>query len=203
MKNIENSTRPNKIVPVMFNNLTLDKIMLFLTSFILPISIVALVLFFLWPRHVIDIHSFEWYEAVGGDRTMKSYQIKAGDIIEYEVKFTKYIDVSAEVTTVLRQIDNGYLYPYPTPMITRMPVGSYHYKTDWPIPRATPKGRYVIVRTYRHFVNVFQTVTTTVTSNEFDVVGIVEDQRNLIKEGNTTSTLNTKILKKLEEGMKK
>ena len=123
-----------------------------------------------YPSKVIDIQNFEVYEAVGGDRNLKLYQVKAGDDLEFEVRFKKFKDATATVTVLLKQIDNGYLYPYPETKTTRMPVGQWHYKSSIPIPKATPPGMYVIIRTYRYYVNFLRTVDVELASNKFEVI---------------------------------
>lgn len=166
-----------------------------LSVFVAVISVLVM----LWPSKILDIINFEAYEAIGGNRTMKGYQIKAGDELEFEVRFKKYVDATATVTVLLKQVDDGYIYPYPDNKTTRMPLGTWHYKSSLIIPKSTPPGTYVIIRTYRYFVNNFRTVDISVTSNRFDIIPPGPDPIKLIMEGNEVSRQNQKALKKLEK----
>lgn len=150
-------------------NKKVDRAILGIT-FIFPLLIAIVVGGMIYPSTVIDIQNFEVYEAVGGDRQLKQYQVKAGDDLEFEVKFKKFKDATATVTVLLKQINNGYLYPYAETKTTRMPVGQWHYKSSVLIPKATPPGKYVIIRTYRYYVNFLRTVDVEIVSNQFEVI---------------------------------
>jgi hypothetical protein len=115
------------------------------------------------------------------------------------------MDVPCEVTLLLKQVDNGFLSPFDhiPPYITRMPTGQHHYQNTVLIPMATPQGKYVFIRNYRCFINTLNVATTSVTSNEFMVMGRAKNQLELIKEGNEISKVNTKKLDRIQNEMKK
>jgi hypothetical protein len=182
------------------NHQRIDKIFLYATMAI-PFLILITVVFMLWPRTPLKIHTFEVYDDLGGGA--KGYTIKAGENIEFEINFTKYIDANSEVTVLLKQKDNGYLMPLEEYKLTRMPVGTHHYKNSVLIPRATPNGKYVIIRNYRYSVSPLRVEDITIESNEFTVQCKSPDPLQLIKEGNEVSRMNTKKLDKLEKEMRK
>lgn len=175
------------------------------------VSIIGLLIvsvgYTIYPRTVLKIHNYEVYNDISplADRTMKDYTIMAGDDMEFDISFTKFMDVPCEVTVLLKQIDNGYLYPYEVVprYITRMPIGSHHYKHSTLVPRSTPEGKYVFIRKYRCEVNPLNTFDTSITSNEFTINGKMADQRKEIEKGNAISEQNQFILRKMEKEIKK
>lgn len=165
--------------------------------------LLLVVIFFaylLWPRTALTITQFDVYNDVGG---YKEYTLKAGECVEYEIWFEKFLDVPVEVTVMLQQIDNGFLSPLGETRITRMPVGKHHYKNSVTIPRATPDGKYVMIRSYRAFISPLKEDTLTVKSDPIYIEGKVESQTKLIEQGNITSRENQLIMKKIEKEMKK
>jgi len=157
--------------------------------------------YMIYPGKVVDIINFEVYELVND--SLKSYQIHAGDEIEFEIYFKKYIDATANVTVLLKQVDNGYLYPYTEYKITRMPTGEHHYRSSLLIPKATPKGKYVIIRSYKYNINNLRTVDIEAVSNIFEVLPPGKSPLKLIEEGNITSLQNKKVLEELKKSIKK
>jgi hypothetical protein len=181
-------------------NRKIDRFMFGAMIFVVVVFVFSLG-YMLWPRTPLKIHTFEVYDDLGGGA--KGYTIKAGENIEFEINFTKYIDANSEVTVLLKQKDNGYLMPLEEYKLTRMPVGTHHYKNSVLIPRATPNGRYVIIRNYRYSLSPLRTEDITIESNEFTVKCKAPDPMKLISEGNEVSRLNTKKLDKLEKEMRK
>lgn len=173
-------------------------IVVFASILLLVVSLIVM----LWPTKVIEVRNFEVYEAVGGNRTMKAYTIPAGGELEFDVEFTKYIDATAQVTVLLKQIDNGFIHPYPETKTTRMPIGHHTYKGAIVIPRTTPPGKYVFIRSYRHFVNPLRTTELVITSNVIEVTAPATPQIVIIEEGNKISMQNQRKLDKIEDRLK-
>lgn len=174
------------------------------TTAALAVMFILTVGYMVFPWKVIDIENFEVYNSISGD--MKEYSIPAGEEIEFEVVFNKHINAVASLTVLLKQIGNGYLYPFPEVRVTRMPIGKHHYNSSLIIPKGTPPGRYVLIRTYRYIVNPLRTVDTEVTSNEFRVTKPVKlsvDVLKLIESGNNISLENQKELKEIKKEIKK
>jgi hypothetical protein len=165
-----------------------DKAILLIT-FLLPLLMAITVGWLLYPYPITDIQMYEVYEAVDGNRETRSYQIRAGDDLEFEINFTKHFDAPAEVSVLLKQVRNGYLYPYDRITTTRMPLGKRHFKSAITIPRTTPPGTYILIRSYRYLVNPLNNPTVVAKSNEFEVrgktpnpVAIIEDNAAIAKQ---------------------
>jgi hypothetical protein len=182
------------------NQRQVDRTIAYLAALI-PIAGIGMLLFLLWPRTPLAIHQYEVYNdiSLAHDRSLKSYEVKAGEEIEFEIVFSKKMDVACEVTLLLKQVDNGYLYPYDDmpKRITRMPiVSNSHYQNAILIPTSTPEGKYVFIRSYSCPINPLNTFEVSKTSNEFMVKGRVKNQVELIKEGNEISRQNQNMMKK-------
>lgn len=176
----------------------IDKLMLRVTTMGIPLILIIFSLWLWFPRTPLEVHQYEVYNDISPqqNRTMKTFEVKAGEEIEFDISFTKSMDVTCEVTVLLKQVDNGYLFPYEIVprYITRMPVGSHHYKNSTLVPRATPEGKYIFIRSYSCEINPLNTFKTSIKSNEFFVKGKVPSQLEAIMEGNETSKVNTKKL---------
>jgi hypothetical protein len=166
------------------------------------------VIFLLIPRHPLIIHNYEVYNDISPnkDGVLKEYTIKAGEDIEFDIVFSKFMDVQCEVTVLLKQVDNGYLYPFDNlpRRLTRMPVvRNSHYKDSINIPISTPQGKYVFIRSYTCPINFLNTFEIKKVSNEFYVEGRIKTQSELIKEGNKLAKDTVNKLNRIEKKMKK
>jgi hypothetical protein len=151
----------------------------------------------LYPTKIIEFKHFEVYDAVPA-LEMKLYQIRAGEELEFEIEFEKYQHVAATVTVLLKQVNNGYLYPFPEVKLTKMPLGRHHYRSSLILPKATPPGMYIIIRQYHYEVNNLRTVEFEIVSNQFEVVPPGKSYRELLKEGNLLSLQNQQTLQQLD-----
>lgn len=188
-------------------NAKVDNFMKYSPAVILLV-ILGISVYLLYPRTPLIIHTYEVYNDISltQNRSIKSYEIKAGEDIEFEISFSKRADVICEVTLLLSQVDNGYTFPYDDMprRITRMPVkDNQHYKHVTHIPAVTPKGRYVFTRSYHCGVNPLQTYVTSIKSNEFDVVGKVRSQLDVLKEANKISQETNTRVKNIETEIKR
>jgi len=163
-----------------------------LACFIAVVSVGMMI----YPTKIIEIRNFEVFNLVN-ESPLKYYQIHAGEELEFEVWFKKYKHVAATVTVLLKQVNNGYLYPFPEVKLTKMPLGEHHYRSSLVLPKATPPGMYIIVRNYHYVVNNLRTVDFEVTSNKFEVLPAGKSYRDLLKEGNLISLQNQQTLEQL------
>ena len=95
-----------------------------------------------------------------------NHTVKAGDIVEYQVKCTKYRNLPAVVN---RQLMNSYIYNY-TPTVGNISVGYSDRKIQINIPDYAEAGIYFVRITYEYQVNPLRKEKITKDTETFMVI---------------------------------
>ncbi len=98
---------------------------------------------------------------------VKQQQVKAGEILEYNIKFKKNTDIPSTIT---RTLIDGVMYTLPT--LSPINNGGTYFQNigSFEIPHSIPAGNYYFITSSCYQMNPLRTVCVEYKSDQFEVI---------------------------------
>jgi hypothetical protein len=130
-------------------------------------------LFVIFPAIVLEIIIIFWLiypykplEILEAPK-VKQKTVKAGEILEYTIKFKKNTDIPASIT---RTLVDGVLYTLPTLSPINRKGTQTQTISSLEIPRSIPSGKYYFLTSSCYQMNPLRTVCVEYKSDQFEVI---------------------------------
>jgi len=130
-------------------------------------------LFIIFPSIILELFIVWWLvypykplEVLEAPK-VKQKQVKAGEVLEYNIKFKKNTDIPATIT---RTLVDGVLYTLPSLSPINKKGTQTQNISSLEIPHSMPAGNYYFISNSCYQMNPFRTVCVEYKSDQFEVI---------------------------------